>query len=126
MKVRKVFHSRAITIEAWETLHEAATRMRAGGFSCLPVVSAGDLVGIITERDIVEAFAAGVDSHQASVFDYMTEDPKTVSPDDDCTVAATEMLWTGCRHLPVMEGSRLIGMVSARDLLPLATTSRIE
>lgn len=123
MKVQRIFHKPAVSIEAWESLHEAASRMRDCGFSCLPVVSGEDLVGIITERDVVEAVATGSDLEQATVFDYMTEDPETVSPADDCMVAATRMLAVGCRHLPVMEQSRLVGVVSARDLLPLAGSS---
>jgi CBS domain-containing protein len=125
MKVQRIFHKPVVSIEAWESVHEAATRMHDCGFSCLPVVSGDDLVGIITERDVVEGVATGADLEQASVFDYMTEDPETVSPADDCSVAATRMLAVGCRHLPVMEGGRLVGIVSARDLLPLAGSSRV-
>src|SRR5579864_7112995 len=116
MKVRRVFHQDVVCIEGWESLREAARRMRAGGFSCLPVVSADGLLGIITERDVVEAMAGSDHPEVATVFDYMTEAPTTVCPDDDCSVAATEMLSVGCRHLPVMERGMLVGIVSARDL----------
>jgi CBS domain-containing protein len=126
MKVQRVFHRDVACIEAWESLQEAASRMHSGGFSCLPVISGDDLVGIITERDVVEAVAGSVQPELATVFDYMTEEPQTVSPDDDCSVAATEMLSVGCRHLPVMEGTKLVGIVSARDLLPLATSGVVE
>jgi CBS domain-containing protein len=126
MKVQRVFHPNAIHAEGWESVREAARRMRAGGFSCLPVVSGDELVGILTERDVVEAVAANDDLELVTVFDYMTEAPKTVGADDDCSVAVTEMLAVGCRHLPVMEGTRLIGIVSARDLLPLATSGVVE
>lgn len=126
MKVRKVFETHVVTIEAWESVREASRRMRNGGFSCLPVMSGGALIGIITERDIVEAVAGGGEPDKATVFDYMTEDPKTVSADDDCSVAATEMLAVPCRHLPVVDRTGLIGIVSARDLLPLAMAGRVE
>src|SRR5690348_14567860 len=95
MKVQRIFHKPVVSIEASESLHEAASRMHVCGFSCLPVVSGEDLVGIITERDVVEAVATGSDLERATVFDYMTEDPETVSPGDDCAVAATRMLAVG-------------------------------
>ena len=123
MKVRRVFHPNVVTIEAWQSLRDAAKLMFTGGFSCLPVVSGDDLLGLITERDVVEALANDDHPQRAKVFDYMTETPKTVSADDDCAAAAAEMLSAGCRHLPVVEGGRLVGVVSARDLLPLAGSS---
>ena len=123
MKVSRVFHSSAVSIQAWQTLRDAATLMKAGGFSCLPVMSGDDLVGIITERDLVEALADSDRPGSAPVFDYMSEEPKTVALDDECSVAVTEMLATGCRHLPVMDHDKLVGIVSARDLLLLAATS---
>lgn len=119
MKVRSVFHPQVKCIEGWESLREAAKQMHDGQFSCLPVVSGDDLLGIITERDVVEALAENRHLETATVFDYMTEAPRTVHLDDDCSVAATQMLAMGCRHLPVMDRGRLIGIVSARDLLPL-------
>ena len=125
MKVRRVFHPHVTCIEGWELVRDAARKMHDGGFSCLPVLAGDDLVGIITERDVVEAMAQNDDLSTAAVFDYMTEAPHTIGPEDDCTVAATEMLAIGCRHLPVVEEGRLIGVVSARDLLPLATSGAV-
>jgi CBS domain-containing protein len=117
MKVHSVYHPNAMCIEAWQSLRTAARLMTAGHTSCLLVTAGDDLVGIITERDLVEALASAV------VFDFMSENPKTVTLDDDCSVAVTEMLAAGCRHLPVMDGEKLVGIVSARDLLPLAGAS---
>ena len=122
MKVRWVYHPNVVTIDGWEKVDEAARRMREGGFGSLPVMSGDDLMGIITEHDVVQAVAEG-QSGTASVFDYMTEAPKTIRADDDCLVAATQMLAIGCRHLPVVESGKVIGMVSARDLLPLVTVT---
>ena len=122
MKVRRVYHPKIVNIEGWESLGEAARRMHEGGFGCLPVMSGDDLLGIITEHDVVEAVAEG-HPESASVFDYMTESPKTVRIDDDCLLAATKMLAIGCRHLPVMDADKVVGMVSARDLLPLVTVT---
>jgi acetoin utilization protein AcuB len=51
------------------------------------------------------------------VADYMTDRPVTVAPDDDLAVAAQRMADLGVRHLPVVEGGRLLGVLSMRDLL---------
>jgi CBS domain-containing protein len=126
MRVNKVFHPNPVSIEAWQSLRVAARLMSTGEFSCLPVVSGDDLVGIITERDLVEALASTDRPASTPVFDYMSEGPKTVGLDDDCSLAVTEMLATGCRHLPVMDHGKLVGIVSARDLLPLAATAHGE
>lgn len=125
MKVRIVFHPKVECIEGWESLREAARRMHEGGFGSLPVVSGDDLLGIITERDVVEAIADNDHLEVATVFDYMTEAPRTIRLDDDCSLAATKMLAAGCRHLPVVEGGKVVGIVSARDLLPLATAGTV-
>ncbi len=122
MKVRGLYHRNAVCVEPWDTLKEAARLMKEGGFSCLPVVLHGDVVGILTERDLVDAVAGAKRAWQSHVVDFMNEDPVTVSPDDDSAVAATQMLALGCRHLPVMEDGKLVGVVSARDLLLLAAS----
>lgn len=123
MKVRRVFHHNAVSIEPWATLRDAARQMHEGGFSCLPVVSAGDLLGIITECDLVEALAADERPEASTVFSHMSEAPQTVGPDDDCADAVTKMLSSGFRHLPVVEDGKMVGIVSARDFLPLAAAA---
>ena len=99
-----------------DTLRDAAARMRAGGWSCLPVVVEGTVIALITERDLVEAAAHGARPSDALVNDYMSDGSVTVTLDDDVSVAATRMFAIGCRHLPVVSSGRLVGMVSARDL----------
>jgi len=100
-----------------DTLREAAARMRAGGWSCLPVIVDGAVIALITERDLVDAAAHGARPSDALVNDYMSDGSVTVSLDDDISVAATKMFAIGCRHLPVVDSGRIVGMVSARDLL---------
>jgi CBS domain-containing protein len=120
MKVRRFYHPSTVSVEPWHSLREAAAQMREMGFSCLPVVLKGDVIGIITERDLVEAVANGAIPSEQHVVDYMSESPVTVSLDDDSAVAATRMLAVGCRHLPVLEEGRLVGTVSSADLILLA------
>ena len=123
MKVRNFFQPKVVHVRPWNTLKDAAKLMEEGAFSCLPVMLEGDLAGIITERDIVQAVAHGEDPSVRTVFDYMSEKPITVELDDDSADAATQMLSAGCRHLPVVDGGRLVGIVSARDLLIFAAAA---
>jgi CBS domain-containing protein len=74
------------------------------------------LAGILTERDIMRAAAAGADFATSVVADWMTPDPQSASPQTSVADAAQIMLLNGFRHLPVMEGRTVCGVVSLRDL----------
>ncbi|HSP08986.1 MAG TPA: CBS domain-containing protein [Candidatus Dormibacteraeota bacterium] len=117
MKVERFCRPHFAQAAPTDTLREAAIRMRAGRWSCLPVIVDGTVIALITERDMVEAAAHGARPSDALVNDYMNNGSVTVSLDDDISVAATKMFAIGCRHLPVINSGRLVGMVSARDLL---------
>ncbi|HYT39715.1 MAG TPA: CBS domain-containing protein, partial [Acidimicrobiia bacterium] len=70
-----------------------------------------------TERDALRVAAAGTDPTTASVKDWMTRDPVTVGPDTDSDDAAAIMATEGFRHLPVVDGDSVVGVVSLRDVL---------
>jgi CBS domain-containing protein len=74
------------------------------------------LAGILTERDVLRAAAAGEDLRASRVADWMTPDPQSVGPDTEVEEAAGIMLKNGFRHLPVMDGRTVCGVVSLRDL----------
>jgi CBS domain-containing protein len=74
------------------------------------------LVGIVTERDVLRAVARGVDE-TTRVGDLMTPDPETMEPDESTEHAAVLMLHGGFRHLPIMDGNEVVGMLSIRDLM---------
>jgi CBS domain-containing protein len=117
MRVSERCHYVLITAEPDETLIDAAGRMNCYQIGALPVYEHHRLVGIVTERDIVAALAEGADPETATVSNYMTGGPVTVAPDDDLDVAARRMAELGVRHLPVVEGHRLVGVLSIRDLV---------
>jgi CBS domain-containing protein len=74
------------------------------------------LVGIITERDVLRAVASGCDLTNSPVSEWMTKDPEPASPNTTVEDATQLMLLHGFRHLPVLEGREVRGVVSLRDL----------
>ncbi len=81
------------------------------------MVDGREVVGIITEHDIVRAIAEESDPEQTLVRSAMTESPDTVPANLSVREAASWLLETGYRHLPVMDGGELLGVVSIKDVL---------
>ena len=74
------------------------------------------LIGILTERDVLRAAASGSDLTVSPVSAWMTKDPECGSPATTVEAAIQLMLLHGFRHLPVLEGREVRGIVSLRDL----------
>jgi len=74
-------------------------------------------VGIFTERDVLRLAGEGPDFREVKVADVMTRRPVTISPDDDILAAAQLMSERRIRHLPVVQGENLLGMVGIREVL---------
>lgn len=117
MEIRALIGNLAVTTSADATLHKAANHMIGEGVGSLGVLDGDLLAGIITERDILRAAAGGVDLAEATVVEWMTPRPDVTDPEMDVSEAAQWMLATGYRHLPVVEGNRLLGIVSIKDVL---------
>ena len=117
MKVRSVFHPAVACLGPDASLSEAASLMRAGEFGSMAIYEGDRLAGILTETDLVRAVADHRDLASTTVSEYMSLDPVTAGLDEDSMEVAERMVRNGFRHLPVVEKGRLIGMVSARDLL---------
>jgi CBS domain-containing protein len=96
---------------------EVAGSMLKGRFGSAVVLDGNWIVGMFTERDVLRAAASGADLKTAVVSDWMTPDPVTAAPDMDADDAAEVMMTQGFRHLPVVEGNELKGIVSLRDVL---------
>jgi CBS domain-containing protein len=100
-----------------DTLGEVAEKMTRKNVGAVIVKDFGRLIGILTERDMLRAMAARVHTSDARVRQFMTEDPITVAPDLDLDEAAQIMLDNGFRHLPVVDGTTILGVVSLRRVL---------
>ena len=117
MKLGALVGGSATVIGSEATLGDVADALVQDGVGSLGVIVDRHLVGIITERDLVRALAAGVDPETELVADWMAEAPDTFSPDVEVEEAARWLLEVGYRHMPVMSDGELLGIVSIRDLL---------
>ena len=95
--------------------HAAAAMVKANVGSAV-VMQGPFLAGILTERDVLRAAASGQDLSASLVSAWMTPDPQAASPDMPAEEAAQIMLLNGFRHLPIVEGRKVCGVVSLRDL----------
>lgn len=101
-----------------ETVVTAAARMRDIGVGSLPICGEDQrLHGVVTDRDIVVGCVAdGKDPSQVLVAQFCGEEPVTIGADDDAGEALRTMMDHDVRRLPVIEGHRLVGMLSQADL----------
>ena len=106
-----------ITVAPEDTLGEVAEKMMKQNVGAVIVKDFGRLIGILTERDMLRAMAARMHTSEARVRQWMTADPITVPPDMSLDDAAKVMLDHGFRHLPVMDGETVLGVVSLRRVL---------
>ena len=95
---------------------EAAAGMVKANVGSAVVMQGRFLAGILTERDVLRAAASGENLVAARVMDWMTPDPQSASADTTVEEAAAIMLRNGFRHLPVVDGRTVCGVVSLRDL----------
>ena len=107
-----------LSVEASASIAEVAQRMVERNVGAVLVLDGGRLAGILTERDVLRAVARGL-GETTRVADCMTAHPETITPDDTTEHAAVLMLHGGFRHLPVVEGDEVVGVISIRDLVPL-------
>lgn len=117
MTVRELIAGEIAWIEPSGTLNEAALQLHESDIGALAVESDGLLHGIFTERDLTRAVASGAELGTALIEEWMTPYPDSFGPDMSVETAATWMLAAGYRHLPVIEGQDVIGMISMKDIL---------
>jgi CBS domain-containing protein len=101
-----------------QTVFEVAQAMVERNIGAVPVLRDGVLVGIFSERDLMKRVVVeGRDPRTTTVEEVMTENPLTVTPDENVETCLVIMRRHGFRHLPVCEGPQLRGIVSLRDIL---------
>lgn len=99
------------------TADEAAKLMRERRVGAVMIVEQGRLEGIVTERDLVfRLLAEQLDGRATHLAQIMTRDPETLRPDDSALAALDRMRAGHYRHLPVVDGGEIAGIVSIRDL----------
>jgi CBS domain-containing protein len=113
--VREIMARDVLAVEPTTRLLDAAARMHERRVGAVVVVEGGRLVGIFTERDLLQAVATG--RVGGPVGDTMTRAPETIGQDEATSHAAALMIHGGFRHLPVVEGDDVVGMISIRDLI---------
>jgi citrate synthase len=119
--VSDVMSAPVLTAEAGDSLAEVSERMVGEQVGSVIIVEGRSPVGILTERDLLRFAASGRAAADALVRDWMTAEPDTVGPDVDVAEAYAQLADKGYRHFPVVEGDELVGVVSLRDLLSVAS-----
>ena len=122
MKIRdllKIKGRPVITIEPSETVSAAIQKLVEHDRGSIPVCDkTGELLGIITERDIVrKSFASGYDIAIISVEEVMTNEVAIGTPEDDLDYAVSVMKQKRIRHIPIVDNLKVVGMISMRDIL---------
>src|SRR5271155_5876661 len=113
LKDRKVY-----SIDAARTVLEAARFMMEHNIGALPVLRNGELAGIFSERDIMNrVVAVGRTPGHTAVSEVMTANPRAVHVDESVEECLFIMQEFGFRHLPIVEGKQLRGLVSLRDIV---------
>ena len=115
-ELRDLMNTSVVTVQPETTVAEAASGMVRARVGSVVVLQSSFLAGILTERDVLRAAASGEDLSVSQVSAWMSKDPQAATPDMSAEEAAQIMLLNGFRHLPVLDGRTVCGVVSIRDL----------
>jgi CBS domain-containing protein len=112
-----VMSTRLVQADPEENIRVVSSRMVESGVGSVAVCDGTRLVGILTERDVLRLAGHGADLDRVRVDEAMTSEVVTISPDADILAAAGLMGERQIRHLPVVEGDNVLGIVGIRDVL---------
>jgi CBS domain-containing protein len=116
-KVREIMTERPAMVGSGAPLTEAAQLMRERDIGSVLVADSGKLQGVITDRDIVMRLVAeGADPRAVVAGDVCSRDPICVGPQDDADQVLRLMRTRAVRRIPVVDGERLVGIVSLGDM----------
>ena len=126
-RVRDIMETKLVTISASERLSMVEDIMRLGRVRHMPVVQGGDLVGVVSERDLLRASLSELSEHRDAerrmflhvieISRVMSSPPVVIGPDATIREAALLMADRKIGCLPVLDGGRMIGMVTETDVL---------
>lgn len=117
MNLSELIGGTIVTANTTTQLTELASTMEAEGVGSVAITdNHGDVVGIVTDRDIVRAVAQNLE-FTAPAESVMTASPDMIEIDTEISDAVSWLNATGYRHLPVTDGGSLVGMISIKDLL---------
>lgn len=117
MNIRDIMMTDVWSLAPESTVAEAAQMMRDMNIGSVPLVKGDELVGVITDRDIViHIVADGLTAQTERIEQFMMRDPISVTPDTAVAEAAQIMAREQIRRLPVVEAGRLVGYVAIGDL----------
>lgn len=127
MRVRDAMTKPVLTVGPDHTLRQVAERMAARRVGSAIVIDPdSEGTGILTERDMLLAIAAGLDPDTERVGAHLTRDVVYAGPDWTLTEAADAMARGGFRHLVVMDGADVLGVISVRDIMRVWVRNRVE
>jgi len=115
--IADVMSLRVVKVSPDEPVRLAIARMLEENVGSVAVCEGERLVGIFTERDVLRLAGEGPHFSEANVGDVMTRNPVTISPDDDILAAAQLMSERRIRHLPIVQGGNLLGIVGIREVM---------
>lgn len=128
--VKDIMHAPVACVSPADSLHAASTRLLEWGIGCLPVLRDTHLVGILTELDVLDAYVTecegGRVENDPTVADLMSREVVTTTADTPADEALELLRERKIRHLPVLDGEQLLGIVSDRDLRLMKGRGQLE
>ncbi|MEM7821817.1 MAG: CBS domain-containing protein [Candidatus Aenigmatarchaeota archaeon] len=117
MLVRDVMNKNVVVSEPGITVKEAARIMSQFHIGSLIILKNKKIVGIITERDILISVAQGKEAELTTVEEVMTKNVITIAPDKTVEDAVNLMIEHRIKKLPVVDGNKLVGIITASDIV---------
>jgi len=116
-----------ITLPPTATVFEAAQKMAEKLIGSIPIVEGGELVGIFTERDLLNRVVAkDLDPKKTALSQVMSKNVTTVPTSETTQNCFLKMESTKCRHIPIVEGKKVVGVVTMRNILEWVTKEMEE
>jgi predicted transcriptional regulator len=117
--VREVMSHGAISVDETLTLRSLASVLAELDIGVAVVARPDGSAGIVSERDVVRALASGADTDEVWTADVMADDLVLAEPDEQIIDVAYRMISESVRHVAVVDRGQIVGVVSARDVLPV-------